>query len=396
MTDLRYDVLLIGGGVASAAAAVELREQGFDGSVALLTRELRPPYHRPPVSKELLGPKADEIEISVLPAQWWSDHDVELRTRSAVTALDTNTHTATLANKSLVRYGSALLATGAMVRRLSSPGSALSGIHYLRAPGNAKKLRAEARTARRAVLVGGSFIAAEVAASLTAIGVECTMVMPEHAPLQTAFGDTVADHVARLLTEHGVRLVCGEQVSEFTGSGAVDGVRTTSGRHLPADLVVVGVGGIPDTKLAVQAGLRLGDTGGIHCDSTLRASAADHYAAGDVCEYDSMIHGRRIRVEHEEHAAAQGVTAAHGLLSTPRHHREVPYFWTDLADWARLEYVGPAGEWDHERITGSLAENSFTVWYEHRGRVVAALTQGRPADLDLARTYLAADQEPAR
>lgn len=318
------DILLIGGGVASATTAVELRKQGIPGSVTLVTRELEPPYHRPPVSKQLLGPGAVDYDAAVLPANWWAEHEVTLRTRTSVVSLDPVARSATLADGSELHYHSGLLATGANVRRLPLPGSALRGVHYLRAPGNAEKLRTEAEQAQRAVLVGGSFVATEVAASLTNLGVSCTMVMPEGAPLQSALGAAAARYVARLLTEHGVRLVCGEQASEFTGTERADGVRTSTGRYLPADLVVVGVGAIPETRLAARAGVALGSTGGIACDATLRTSVAGLYAAGDVCEYDSVVHQRRLRVEHEEHAAAQGVTAAHGLLANQPHTSRSP------------------------------------------------------------------------
>jgi 3-phenylpropionate/trans-cinnamate dioxygenase ferredoxin reductase subunit len=384
------DMLVIGGGVASSAAVAELRERGFGGSIAIVTRELDPPYHRPAVTKELLGPRAEAHDPAVQPADWWAANDVRLLTRSPVAALDTAGHTARLANGKVLRYGRALIATGAMVRRLSVDGAALDGIHYLRAPANARKLRAEARQARHAVLVGGSFVAAEAAASLTAAGVHCTMVMPENAPFEGTFGRTVADHVAGLLREHGVELACGEQVVEFTGEGRVSGVGTDAGRHLRADLVVVGIGAIPDAKLGAKAGLEIGVTGGIACDETLRTSAEDVYAAGDVCEYYSVVHGRRLRVEHEAHAAAQGATAALGMLGKPAAHTTVPYFWTDLADWARFEYVGPAAEWDGERITGDIHGGRFTVWYMLGARVVAALTSGLPDDLEQARDLITA------
>jgi 3-phenylpropionate/trans-cinnamate dioxygenase ferredoxin reductase component len=383
------DVLLIGGGVAAAAAAAELREQGFGGSITLVTRELDAPYHRPAVTKELLGPRAADHDPAIMAPDWWSANDVELLTRSPVLALDTDAHTITLAGKKTLSYGKALIATGAMVRRLTVPGAALEGIHYLRAPANAHKLRAEAAGAQRAVLVGGSFIAVEVAASLTAMGVHCTMVMLESAPLAITFGESVAAHVGQLLTSRGVELVCGRQAIEFTGSGRVDGVRTDSGEHLPADLVVVGIGAVPDTKLGQKAGLEIGRSGGFACDENLRTSAEDVYAAGDACEYRSVVHGRRIRVEHEEHAAAQGRSAARGMLGSPAPHTEVPYFWTDIADWARLEYVGPAAEWDGEHVTGSFDSGEFTVWYSLGDRLVAALTCGRPDDLDEARARIA-------
>ncbi|MEU3983987.1 FAD-dependent oxidoreductase [Streptomyces sp. NPDC026672] len=393
--DLDVDMLLIGGGVASAAAAGELRNSGFDGSIALVTRELDPPYRRPAVTKELLGPKAEAHDPAVQPPDWWAANEIQLLTRSAVAALDTDAHTATLVNKRALHYRKALVATGAGVRRLSVAGASLEGIHYLRAPGNAHKLRTEARNARRAVLVGGSFIAVEAAASLTAIGVHCTMVMPERAPLETAFGPTVADHVSDMLRERGITLVCGRQVVEFTGEGRVDGVRTDTGEQLPADLVVVGIGAMPDAKLGAAAGLDIGVTGGIACDEALRTSAEDVYAAGDVCEYYSLVHQRRIRVEHERHAEAQGVTAARNMLGLATPHVEVPYFWTDLADWARFEYVGPAVDWDGERITGSLRSGNFTVWYLLGERVVAALTSGRPEDLDHARELISSTRNTA-
>jgi 3-phenylpropionate/trans-cinnamate dioxygenase ferredoxin reductase subunit len=389
------DVLLIGGGAASAAAAAELREQGFGGSITLLTRELDPPYHRPAVTKELLGPGADSHDPTIMPPDWWLANDIRLRTRSAVTALDTSAHAVTLADKTTLRYDKALIATGAMVRRLTIPGSALNGIHYLRAPANARKLRAEALGARRALLVGGSFIAVEVAASLTAMGVQCTMVMPESAPLAISFGTAVAGYVTRLLRERGVQLVCGRQVVEFTGTDRVTGVLTDTGDYLAGDLVVVGVGAVPDTKLGLKAGLEIGPTGGFACDEHLRTSAEDVYAAGDVCEYASVVHGRRIRVEHEVHAAAQGRSAARGMLGSAAAHTDVPYFWTDIADWARLEYVGPAAGWDGERVTGSFDSFEFTVWYSLGERLVAALTCGRPDDLTQARELIAASGRPA-
>ena len=387
MTD-ETDILLVGGGTASTAAAAEIRKQGFTGTVTMLTRELDPPYHRPAVSKELLGADGAQHPIKLVPDEWWDEQQVRLHTRAAVTALDPDGHTVTLADKTRLRYGTALLATGANVRRLQLPGASLSGVHYLRAPGNSAKLRGELDDVEHAVLVGGSFIATEVAAALTERGVQCTMIMPESGPLINAVGPAVSAHVSCLLTRHGVRLVCGDQIAEFLGEDRVRQVRTDSGRVEPADLVVVGVGATPDTRLAAKSGLEIGASGGVACDATLRTSAPDLFAAGDVCEYDSLVHGRRLRVEHDQHAAAQGATAAHGLLGQAVAHREVPYFWTDISDWVRLECVGPAGNWDRERIDGSLENNDFTVWYERDGSVVAALTSNRPHDLATAREIM--------
>lgn len=382
------DVLLIGGGVAGASVATELRSRGFAGSITLTTREFDAPYHRPPITKELLGTAAADYSIAVHPRTWWQDNDVTLLTRSAVATLDPDGGVATLVNKQRIRFGQAVLATGAVVRRLNIDGTALKGIHYLRVPANAAQLKAEADTARRAVLVGGSFIAVEVAASLAARGIECTLVMQEDGPLVRAFGPQVSAYVRDLLHAHGVHIVCNADVTAFVGEERVQAVRTSRGDSLTAELVVVGCGALPDTKLARSAGLTIGPAGGVLCDTRLRSSSPSIFAAGDMCEYDSVVHGCTVRVEHEEHAIAQGVTVAHNLIGADEPHTEVPYFWTSLADWAELEYVGAAQSWDEETVTGSLASGDFTVWYRSRGKLVAALTSGRPADLVTAREQL--------
>lgn len=387
MTDVGR-IALIGGGIAAASAAEELRRQGFDGAITLLTRELDAPYHRPPITKALLSDPAHDVQFAS--PDWWSDHDIEVRTRSAVSALDVGAHVVTLTNKQTLDYDKALIATGATVRRLAIEGSALPGIHYLRTPANAHKLREEAAVAERIVLVGGSFIAVEVAASMTAQGRQCTLVMQENLCLERTFGPTVGTFVDELLRRRGVEIISRSDVAAFMGTDALSGVRTAGGAEIPCDLAVVGVGAVPDAKLASKAGLQIGESGGVRCDSQLRTSHPDVYAAGDVCEYYSVAHGRQLRVEHERHAAAQGVTAAQNMIGAGRDHVDVPYFWTDIADWARLEYVGAARHWDEEVVTGSPEDGAFTVWYFDGGRLVAALTNGRSDDLDLARSILTA------
>jgi 3-phenylpropionate/trans-cinnamate dioxygenase ferredoxin reductase subunit len=385
------DIVLVGGGVASASAAEELRRQGYAGKVTLATRELEVPYHRPPITKQLLAEGGADFSVEYFPPAWWAEHDVDVLTRSAVQEINASQQTVTLANKSVLAFDRALVATGAMVRRLNIEGAALDGIHYLRTPANAHKLRAEAEAAERIVLVGGSFIAVEVAASLANRGHHCTLVMQEQKCLERTFGPTVAGYVEGLLRSHGVDLVGGTDVAAFTGESRVTGVRTADGTQIRGDLVVVGAGAIPDTKLAIKSGLEIGPTGGVLCDSQLRTSSPSIYAAGDMCEYVSVVHGRSIRVEHEMHAKAQGITAARNMLGASVDHTEVPYFWSDIADWTKLEYVGPARTWDEEHITGSVADGDFTVWYIENGRLVAALTSGRPQDLDVARNLIRVD-----
>jgi 3-phenylpropionate/trans-cinnamate dioxygenase ferredoxin reductase subunit len=386
------DILLIGGGIASANAAAELREQGFDGSVALVTREMDPPYHRPPLTKGYLQGREDRPSTLVHPESWYAEHDVDLRTRTPVMDLDVSGRTAKLGRDRL-GFGRALVATGAGIRRLQAEGGMRDGIHYLRALGNADKLRRELADAERVVVVGGSYVATEVAASATLLGKRVTLVMQEALPLERGFGAVAGRFVRDLLDAHGIEVVASSDVVEFAGEGADDAPVTAvvcaDGRRVGADLVVVGVGATPDVMLARKAGLQLGATGGVACDAALRTSADGIFAAGDMCEYDSVVHGRRLRIEHEEVAAAQGRHAARAMLGSEEPYAEIPYFWSDLADWARLEYVGPAPGWHEELVHGEPSEGAFSVWYLHDGRLAGALAVGRTGDLELARELLA-------
>jgi 3-phenylpropionate/trans-cinnamate dioxygenase ferredoxin reductase component len=390
VADREVDVLVVGAGAAGAACAEALaRDTGFGGSILLAGREADPPYERPPASKGYLRGEQDRESTYLHPADWWGEHGVELLSRTSVMKLDTEARVAKLSNKEEVAFGQAVLATGANVRRLRVPGAELEGIHYLRALGNADTIRADAADAERVVLIGGSYIACEVAASLTTLGKRCTLVMIEPAPLCTGFGDEVGRFFAGVLRERGVELVTGDPLAGFEGEGRVARVLTESGRSLDADMVVMGTGAMPDVMLARSSGLSLGETGGLACSSRLETSVPGIWAAGDSCEYDSVLHRRRVRIEHWEVALAQGKAAAAAVAGRPADFAEVPYFWSDLADWCTLEYVGPAYEWDREVVRGSFDDGSFTVFYLSGERLAAALTVGRPEELAQAHRMLA-------
>jgi 3-phenylpropionate/trans-cinnamate dioxygenase ferredoxin reductase component len=388
MADRSVDILIVGGGLAGASCAEGLHEAGFDGSVLLVGREPHPPYERPPCSKDLLRGETQPDDAHLHPDDWYTEHDIELQVRTSVMKLDPATKTAELAHKQTVRFDRALLATGANINRLRVEGGDHDGIHYLRTLGTSVSLREDAEDAERVVLVGGSFIACEVAASLTALGKQCTLVMLEDAPMSTHFGTHTGRFFQGLLGTHGIEFVTGDGVTRFEGEQRVERVVTASGRTLDADLVVIGAGAHPDVMLARAAGLELGETGGVKCSATLETSAPGIWCAGDPCEYDSVVHGRRLRVEHFEHAAAQGRYAAAAMTGDPGPYDEVPYFWSDLADWATLESVGPAASWDREVVRGSYESGEFTVFYLDGGRVAGALTVGRSDDLEEAKRLM--------
>jgi len=391
MADRQVDYLLIGGGIAAGNCARWLRESGADGSILLVGRETDLPYNRPPCSKGYLQGRETRADALFRPAEWYEEQRIEVLTRVSVMKLDPATRTAKLSNKQEVGFGKALLASGANVRRLNVPGSELDGIHYLRAFGNSDTIREDA-AGKRVTLIGGSYIACEVAASLTLLGSTCTMVMLEPVTLSRGFGQVAGRFFQDRLEEHGVTVHAEQDLDRFEGAdGRVTRVITKSGLELDTDAVVMGTGAIPDVMLARAAGLELGDSGGVRVDSRLQTAVPGIYAAGDVAEYHSVVHdGRPLRIEHWDVAFNQGKAAALNMLGADQPYDVVPYFFSDLADWASLEYVGPASDWDLEVVRGSVEEGEFSVWYLSEGRVAAALSVGRSDDLDHARRLISA------
>jgi 3-phenylpropionate/trans-cinnamate dioxygenase ferredoxin reductase component len=381
------DFFLIGGGLASASCAAELRKRGAEGSVLLVGREPEPPYERPPLSKEYLRGEAERADAYVNSPSWYEENEVELLTGTNVMSLDPEARTAKLQGGDEVRFGKALIATGAMVNILRVEGAENEGIHYLRAYGNSDAIRADAERAEHVVLIGGSYIGAEVAASLTANGTKCTIVTMEDVALSRTFGEEAGRWFHQLLESKGVTVHGGEELEAYEGDGRVKGVVTKSGLAIECDAVVVGAGVRPDAMLAQRAGLAVDD--GITCDTKLQSSADGIYAAGDCCSYESVVHGSRLRVEHWDVAMQQGIHAARNMLGADADYEVVPYFFSDLADWASLEYVGPAHEWDEEVWRGNREEGEFSVWYLKDGRVAGALSVERSEDLAEARRMLA-------
>lgn len=390
MPDREVDYLLIGGGLASANCARWLREEGADGSILLVGREPDAPYNRPDCSKGYLRGEESREEPLFRPESFWPEQQIELLTRTSVTGLDLEARTAKLSNKEEVSFGKALLATGANVRRLNVDGCHLEQIHYLRTLGNADSIRQGVADAERVVLIGGSYIGCEVAASLTMLGKQCTIVMQEDIVLERGFGPNAGRFFQGLLEEHGVKIHGNDELERFEGEERVTRVVTRGGQSFEADAVVVGAGVTPDVSLAVKAGLQIGERGGVRCDSRLQSAVEGVYAAGDICEYDSPVHGGApVRIEHWDVAFNHGKTAALNMLGHDVPHEVVPYFFSDLGDWGGLEYVGPAYGWDEEILRGSHEEASFTTFYLQEGVVKAALTVGRSDDLDHARRLIA-------
>jgi 3-phenylpropionate/trans-cinnamate dioxygenase ferredoxin reductase subunit len=394
VADRRVDYALIGGGLAAGNCARWLRESGADGSILLIGREPDLPYNRPPCSKGYLQGKESREDVLFRPPSWYEEQQIEAMTRVSVTKLDLGERTVTLSNRQAVEFDKALIATGANVRRLNVPGCELEGVHYLRTLGNSDTIRADA-AGKRVVMIGGSYIASELAASLTELGSSCTMLMLEPVPLSRGFGERAGRFFQDRLAEHGVTVHGDDELERFEGDGGrVTRVISKAGLELEADAVIVGVGAVPDVTLARGAGLELGDSGGVQVDARLQTTSPGIYAAGDIAEYESVIHGgKRLRIEHWDVALHQGKTAALNMLGREQEHDVVPYFFSDLSDWASLEYVGPASKWDEEVVRGSIEEGEFTIFYLAQGSLAAALTVGRSDDLEHARRLIVSGED---
>jgi 3-phenylpropionate/trans-cinnamate dioxygenase ferredoxin reductase subunit len=390
MAERHVEYALIGGGLAAGNCARWLREEGADGSIMLIGREPDLPYNRPDCSKEYLRGEESRDDALFRPPEWYEQQQIEAITRVSVMKLSLSDRSIELSDRQVVRFDKALIATGSNVRRLNVPGCDLGGIHYLRTLGNSDTIREDA-SGERVVLIGGSYIATEVAASLTERGSSCTLVMLEPVVLSRTFGEQAGRFFQSRLEEHGVRVHGSDELERFEGSdGRVSKVVTKNGLELDADAVVIGAGVAPEVTLARNAGLELGESGGLLVDSGLQTAVPGVFAAGDIADYDSVIHGSRLRIEHWDVALNQGKTAALNMLGREQPHDVVPYFFSDLSDWASLEYVGPAFQWDREVVRGSIDEGQFAIFYLESGRVAAALSVGRSDDLEHARRLITA------
>jgi len=365
--------VIVGASLAGAKAAETLREEGFDGPIALIGEEEERPYERPSLSKDYLLGKAERETIYVHPQAWYADHGVDLRLGTLVTRVDPLAHEVTLADGSLIGYGKLLLATGSAPRRLPLPGADAEGVLYLRRVGDSDRIRTTLQTATRIAVIGAGWIGLETAAAARSAGVEVTVLEAAELPLLRVLGREVAESFAGLHREHGVDLRFGVQVAEITGSGGqADGVRLADGSHIPADAVVVGVGITPNSQLAEAAGLEVGN--GIVVDAGLRSSDPDIYAAGDVANAYHPLLGRHVRVEHWANALNQPQVAARAMLGQDVAYDLVPYFYTDQYDLG-MEYAGyvEPGGYDRVVFRGDVEGREFVAFWLRCGRVLAGM-----------------------
>ena len=370
-------IVIIGGGAAGFAAAEMLRRQHFQGGIVMLSDDEAPPVDRPNLSKDYLAGNAPEEWVPLRGDDFYSEQGIDLRLGTTVTGIDTRAREVALADGGKVAYDRLLLATGAEPVRLPLPGSDLPHVHTLRTLADCRAIIARAATARRAVVMGASFIGLEVAASLRARGIEVHVVAPEKRPMERVLGAAMGDFVRSLHEEHGVIFHLEDTAS------AIDArqVALKSGDMIAADLVVAGVGVRPRLALAETAGLVVDR--GVTVDEYLETSAPGVFAAGDIARWPDRHSGAAIRVEHWVVAQRQGQTAALNMLGGRESFDAVPFFWSQHYD-VPINYVGHAETWDELAIDGEIAARDCVLRYKRKGRVLAVASIHRDAESLLA------------
>jgi 3-phenylpropionate/trans-cinnamate dioxygenase ferredoxin reductase subunit len=363
-------IAIVGASLAGAKAAEALRTQGFAGRILLIGEEPVHPYQRPPLSKGYLSGQADLDDVYLHGTSWYSEQGVEVRISTTVTAIDPAAHQVVVDAGERVDYHQLLLTTGARPRPLDVPGAGLHGVHYLRSLADTEQLKTAAAQATSVAVIGAGWIGAEVTASLRSLGLPVTLLDTASVPLERVLGAEVGAVYHALHSEHGVTMLMGHGLASLHGTGRVQEVRTTNGRSIPADLVVVGIGATPRTELASAAGLTVDN--GIVVDAHLRTSAPDIFAAGDVANCWHPLFNKHLRVEHWANALNQGIAAAPNMLGNPTAYERIPYFFSDQFELG-MEYSGHAQAGDQVVFRGDPASREFIAFWLHQGAVVAGM-----------------------
>jgi apoptosis-inducing factor 3 len=357
-------IVIVGGGAAGFSAAEMLRRESFDGNLTIISSDDASPYDRPNCSKDYLAGNAPEDWMPLRPDDYYSEQSIDLQLRAEVKEINPQKHEVTLGDGRSIPFDKLLLATGAEPIRLDIPGADQAHVHLLRSLSDSRAIIAKAKTARRAVVIGASFIGLEVAAALRAREIEVHAVAPERRPLERVLGPEYGDFIRAIHEEHGVVFHLGETASAIDGGN----VRLKGGATLAADLVVVGIGVRPRIALAERAGLEIDR--GVVVNEYLETSAPGIFAAGDIARWPDPNTGENLRIEHWVVAERQGQTAARNMLGQRERFADVPFFWSQHYD-VPINYIGHAEKWNATDVEGDIKGRDCLVRYRRNGKVLA-------------------------
>ena len=369
------DFLLIGGGLAIATASETLRKEGAEGKIVIISAENSFPYHRPPLSKHFLLGKQKKENILVLEESYYRDHKIDVILGAKVLAVHTESKVVETDLAEEFHFKKLLIATGCNPKKLDVPGADLPGIYYLRTIPDAEALMQAMEGAKKAVVVGGSFIGMELASSFTQKGIEVTIITMEN----ILFDKLVSPEISEFFTEYykanGVEIILGETIKEFKGKDRVEGVVTNTGKTFSCNFVAIGVGVTPEVDFLHGSGIRVDD--GILVDQYMQTTKPDIYAAGDVAKFFDPVFGRHRRIEHWDNAIKQGQIAAKNMMGQRQAYRTISFFFSDVFDLT-FDFLGDTADINERILRGSIKEKSFAVLYLKDGVLLAMFFLRRP------------------
>ena len=380
-------IVVVGAGQAGGWAAKTLRDEGFEGRIVLIGEEPYPPYERPPLSKEVLLGKEPAESSYLWPEASFAEWQIELRTGTRVAAIDRAAGTVVLAGGETLGYDKLMLATGGRVRTLPIQGEGLAGVHYLRDIPDSAAIRADIAEGTKLVVIGGGWIGLEVAAAGRMLGADVVVIEALDQLCGRALTPGFAARLCEIHRRHGTDVRLGTTVEALLGEDRVSGARLTDGTVLPATVVVIGIGLVPNVELAAEAGLKVDN--GVVVDAFGRTSDPDIYAAGDVTNHPNDLLGRRVRLESWENAQNQAIAAARAMLGGETPYAEIPWFWSDQYD-VNIQLVGLPTDWDSTVLRGDPDESQLIEFYLRDGRIEGAAALNNPRDIRFARRLMQA------
>jgi 3-phenylpropionate/trans-cinnamate dioxygenase ferredoxin reductase component len=384
-------IIIVGGGQGGYQTAASLRAEGFDGPVTLIGDEPHLPYQRPPLSKEFVLGKQQAHQLALRPAKFYATQRIELLTNERVAALDLRAAQVNLASGSRLPFDAVVLATGARNRLLPVAGAGLDGVCYLRTLDESARLRERLESAREAVIIGGGFIGLELAAAARQLGKHVTVVEAQPRLMARAVAPLVSEFVRQHHAARGVHLRFGAGVARITGDTAVGGVELADGATISADLVIAGIGILPNAELARDAGLAVQN--GVSVDEFLRTADPRVFAVGDCADFPSHLTGTRVRLESVQNCVDQAICVARNLTGKPAPYAAAPWFWSDQGD-LHLQMAGLAVDIDQSVVRGDPGTGKFSVFHYSRGRLRTVDSVSRPGEHVVARKLVAAGVNP--